>query len=195
MDQKESIVAAASRGGGRRTGRDLKRTLGAFNLVALGIGAIIGAGIFVRTGTAAAQHAGPAVVLSFILAGLGCAVRRSLLRRVRVDDPDRRQRVHVRYATLGEFVAWIIGWDLDPRVSRSARRRSRSGGAVLRDFIKELGVLSGVDVGAAESVVRTPRAQPVCIARLATRRGERRLRSGPATPASSTSRRSSSCCS
>ena len=68
----------------------LKRTLGPVNLVALGIGAIIGAGIFVLTGQAAANYAGPAIVYSFILAGTALRLRGALLRRVRGDDPDRR---------------------------------------------------------------------------------------------------------
>ncbi len=72
------------------TDNELRRTLDARALVLLGIGAIIGTGIFVLTGTAAANHAGPALVLSFLVAGLGCALRGPLLRRVRLDDPGRR---------------------------------------------------------------------------------------------------------
>ena len=71
-------------------GKALKRTLTALDLTLLGIGAIIGTGIFVLTGTAAANQAGPAIGLSYLAAGLACALRRALLRRVRVDDPDRR---------------------------------------------------------------------------------------------------------
>ena len=90
----------------------LKRALGAVNLVSLGIGAIIGAGIFVLTGAAAAQYAGPAIVLLVHSGRLGLRVRRPLLCRVRLDDPDRRVAYTYGYATLGEIFAWIIGWDL-----------------------------------------------------------------------------------
>src|SRR6202050_1862253 len=90
----------------------LKRSLGAVNLVTLGIGAIIGAGIFVLTGKAAALYAGPAVSLSFVLAGIVCAF-------AGVDDAELESIIPIAgsaytygYATLGEFVAWIIGWDL-----------------------------------------------------------------------------------
>ncbi len=79
----------------------LKRVLTATNLVLLGIGAIIGAGIFVLTGTAAAQYAGPGIVLSFCLAGPRLPLRRALLRRVLVDDPGGRQRVHLRVRDAG----------------------------------------------------------------------------------------------
>ncbi len=76
-------------------GQQLHRTLSATALTLLGIGGIIGTGIFVLTGTAAANHAGPALALSFIVAGLGFGVRRALLRGVLRDDPGDRQRVFV----------------------------------------------------------------------------------------------------
>jgi APA family basic amino acid/polyamine antiporter len=90
----------------------LKRTLGAMNLVMLGIGAIIGAGIFVLTGTAAANNAGPAVVLSFVLAGLGCLFAGLCYAEFASMIPVAGSAYTYAYATLGEFVAWIIGWDL-----------------------------------------------------------------------------------
>jgi APA family basic amino acid/polyamine antiporter len=90
----------------------LKRTLGATNLVMLGIGAIIGAGIFVLTGTAAANNAGPAVVLSFILAGLGCLFAGLCYAEFASMIPVAGSAYTYAYATLGELVAWIIGWDL-----------------------------------------------------------------------------------
>ena len=77
-------------------GKALKRTLTAMDLTLLGIGAIIGTGIFVLTGTAAANQAGPAIVLSYVLAGPRLRLRRAVLRRVRGDDSDRRQRLHLR---------------------------------------------------------------------------------------------------
>ncbi|MCC6317840.1 MAG: amino acid permease [Gemmatimonadaceae bacterium] len=90
----------------------LKRTLGAMNLTLLGIGAIIGAGIFVLTGTAAAQYAGPAIVLSFVLAGLGCLFAGLCYAEFASMIPIAGSAYTYGYATLGELVAWIIGWDL-----------------------------------------------------------------------------------
>src|ERR1700687_3869863 len=90
----------------------LKRALGAVNLVSLGIGAIIGAGIFVLTGAAAAKYAGPAVVLSFILAGIGCAFAGLCYAEFAALIPIAGSAYTYGYATLGEIFAWIIGWDL-----------------------------------------------------------------------------------
>src|SRR6202035_2117580 len=88
------------------------RALGAVNLVSLGIGAIIGAGIFVLTGAAAAKYAGPAVVLSFILAGIGCAFAGLCYAEFASLIPIAGSAYTYGYATLGEIFAWIIGWDL-----------------------------------------------------------------------------------
>ncbi len=90
----------------------LKRTLTASNLVLLGIGAIIGAGIFVLTGTAAANNAGPAIVLSFVLAGFGCLFAGLCYAEFAAMIPVAGSAYTYGYATLGEFIAWIIGWDL-----------------------------------------------------------------------------------
>ena len=90
----------------------LKRSLTALNLTALGIGAIIGAGIFVLTGTAAATHAGPAIVISFMFAGLGCAFAGLCYAEFASMIPIAGSAYTYGYATLGEFFAWIIGWDL-----------------------------------------------------------------------------------
>ncbi|MBZ5610708.1 MAG: amino acid permease [Acidobacteriia bacterium] len=90
----------------------LKRVLGATNLVALGIGAIIGTGIFVLTGSVAAQHAGPGIVLSFILAGIGCAFAGLCYAEFASLIPIAGSAYTYGYATLGEIFAWIIGWDL-----------------------------------------------------------------------------------
>jgi len=90
----------------------LKRTLGAGNLVALGIGAIIGAGLFVRTAAAAAEAAGPAVTLSFIVAAIGCAFAGLCYAEFAAMIPIAGSAYTYAYATMGEFVAWIIGWAL-----------------------------------------------------------------------------------
>src|SRR6202451_250146 len=90
----------------------LRRSLGPVNLITLGIGAIIGAGIFVLTGQAAALHAGPAVALSFIFAGITCAFAGLCYSEFASIIPIAGSAYTYGYATLGELVAWIIGWDL-----------------------------------------------------------------------------------
>ncbi|HWB98644.1 MAG TPA: amino acid permease [Bryobacteraceae bacterium] len=90
----------------------LKRALGPVNLIALGIGAIIGAGIFVLTGSAAAQYSGPAIILSFILAGVGCLFAGLCYAEFASLIPICGSAYTYGYATLGEIFAWIIGWDL-----------------------------------------------------------------------------------
>ncbi len=94
------------------TGHTLKRTLGPGNLIALGIGAIIGAGLFVRTAAAAAQNAGPSVTIGFIIASLGCAFAGLCYAEFASMIPIAGSAYTYSYATMGEFVAWIIGWDL-----------------------------------------------------------------------------------
>src|SRR6187399_2061093 len=90
----------------------LKRTLGAGNLMALGIGAIIGAGLFVRTAAAAGQAAGPAVTLSFIVAAVGCAFAGLCYAEFASMIPIAGSAYAYSYVTMGEMIAWIIGWAL-----------------------------------------------------------------------------------
>ncbi|MEZ5028665.1 MAG: amino acid permease [Ferruginibacter sp.] len=90
----------------------LKRTLGAAGLVALGIGAIIGAGLFSITGMAAANHAGPAITISFVVAALGCLFAGLCYAEFASMIPVAGSAYTYSYATMGEFIAWIIGWDL-----------------------------------------------------------------------------------
>lgn len=90
----------------------LKRSLGKFDLVALGIGSIIGSGIFVITGAAAAQHAGPAVVVSFLIAGLVAALAALCYSELSSMIPISGSAYTYTYATMGELAAWLIGWDL-----------------------------------------------------------------------------------
>jgi APA family basic amino acid/polyamine antiporter len=92
--------------------KGLKKTLGALNLIALGIGAIIGAGLFVRTAAAAAQNAGPAVTLGFVIAAVGCAFAGLCYAEFASMIPIAGSAYTYSYATMGEMVAWIIGWDL-----------------------------------------------------------------------------------
>jgi APA family basic amino acid/polyamine antiporter len=90
----------------------LKRTLGAFDLITLGIGAIIGAGLFVRTAAAAANNAGPSVTLGFVVAAVGCAFAGLCYAEFASMIPIAGSAYTYSYATMGELVAWIIGWDL-----------------------------------------------------------------------------------
>lgn len=92
--------------------KGLKRTLTAWSLIALGIGAIIGAGLFVRTATAAAQNAGPSVTIGFIVAAIGCALAGLCYAELSSSIPISGSAYTYTYATMGELLAWIIGWDL-----------------------------------------------------------------------------------
>jgi APA family basic amino acid/polyamine antiporter len=118
----------------------LRRSLTASNLVLLGIGAIIGAGIFVLTGTAAAQHAGPAIIISFVLAGFCCLFAGLCYAEFAAMIPIAGSAYTYGYATLGELFAWIIGWDLilEYLVSASAVAVGWSGYVVA--FLHRLGV-------------------------------------------------------
>src|SRR6266850_1610961 len=89
----------------------LKRTLGPFQLTALGVGAVIGAGIFVLSGLGA-HYAGPGLMLSFVISGLGCAFAALCYAEFAAMIPLAGSAYTYAYATLGEFIAWIIGWDL-----------------------------------------------------------------------------------
>ena len=92
--------------------KGLKRTLTAWSLVALGIGAIIGAGLFVRTAMAASQNAGPSVTIAFILAAIGCALAGLCYAELSSSIPISGSAYTYTYATMGELLAWVIGWDL-----------------------------------------------------------------------------------
>lgn len=95
---------------GEASSHELKRTLGKWNLVSLGIGCIIGAGIFVMTGTAAAQHAGPAIIMSFVFTGIACAFVGLCYAELAALLPVSGSAYTYAYATLGEVFAWVMGW-------------------------------------------------------------------------------------
>jgi APA family basic amino acid/polyamine antiporter len=105
-------LSLLSKEAGEEGEHTLRRSLGPVNLITLGIGAIIGAGIFVLTGQAAALHAGPAVALSFVVAGITCAFAGLCYAEFASIIPIAGSAYTYGYATLGELVAWIIGWDL-----------------------------------------------------------------------------------
>jgi len=115
--------------------------LGPVNLTSLGIGAIIGAGIFVLTGQAAAKYAGPAIVYSFILAGLVCAFAGLCYAEFASMIPISGSAYTYGYATLGEFVAWIIGWDLILEYLFAASTVAVGWSGYVVSFLKDLGVV------------------------------------------------------
>src|ERR1051326_3618535 len=136
--EKKSLdkIIAESEGGEVQ----LKKTLGPVNLVALGIGAIIGAGLFSLTGIAAAQNAGPAVVLSFVLAAIGCAFAGICYSEFSTMIPIAGSAYTYAYATMGELMAWIIGWDLVLEYAISASTVAVSWSAYVVSFLKDFGI-------------------------------------------------------
>jgi basic amino acid/polyamine antiporter, APA family len=118
----------------------LKRALGPLNLTMLGIGAIIGTGIFVLTGTVAAQNAGPAVVLSFVLAGVASIFAALCYAEFAALVPIAGSAYTYGYATLGEFVAWIIGWDLILEYALSATTVAIGWSGYVVSFLGDIGI-------------------------------------------------------
>lgn len=108
--RKKSIAAMLLES--ERNGAALKKDLGAFDLTMLGIGAIIGTGIFVLTGVAASTHAGPALIISFILSGLACVFAALCYAEFASSVPVSGSAYTYSYATFGELIAWVLGWDL-----------------------------------------------------------------------------------
>ena len=118
----------------------LKRALGPVNLVTLGIGAIIGAGIFVLTGSAAALYAGPAIVLSYVLAGTACIFAGLCYAEFSSMIPIAGSAYTYGYATLGEIVAWIIGWDLILEYAFGAATVASGWSSTLVAFLQDYGI-------------------------------------------------------
>jgi len=118
----------------------LKRVLGPWNLITLGIGAIIGAGIFTLTGTAASHYAGPAVVLSFVLAATACCFAGLCYSEFASMIPISGSAYTYGYATLGEFWAWVIGWDLILEYSVCAGTVSISWSGYVVSFLRDMGI-------------------------------------------------------
>src|SRR5262252_1366839 len=118
----------------------LKRALGPINLVTLGIGAIIGAGIFVLTGSAAAKYAGPAIVLSFILSGIACVFAGLCYAEFASLIPIAGSAYTYGYATLGEIFAWIIGWDLILEYAFGAATVASGWSGTVVAFLQNFGI-------------------------------------------------------
>ena len=127
----------------------LKRSLGALNLTLLGIGAIIGAGIFVLTGQAAAQYAGPAIVGSFVIAGFGCLFAGLCYAEFASMIPIAGSAYTYGYATLGELLAWIIGWDLILEYLFAAATVSVGWSGYFVAFMSEIGFAIPAQVAGA----------------------------------------------
>jgi APA family basic amino acid/polyamine antiporter len=118
----------------------LKRALGPVNLMTLGIGAIIGAGIFVLTGSAASLYAGPAIMLSYVFAGIGCVLAGLCYAEFASLIPIAGSAYTYGYATLGEIVAWIIGWDLILEYAFGAATVASGWSSTLIAFLQDYGI-------------------------------------------------------
>jgi APA family basic amino acid/polyamine antiporter len=127
----------------------LHRTLSLGSLVALGIGAVIGAGIFVLTGHAAAAHAGPAVSLSFVLAGIVCAFAGLCYAEMASTVPVAGSAYTYAYATMGEFVAWVIGWDLILEYAFGATTVAIGWSGYVTSFLRDLGLVIPAEFSSA----------------------------------------------
>jgi basic amino acid/polyamine antiporter, APA family len=122
-------------------GVPLKRTLSATSLMALGIGNIIGAGIFVLTGQAAAAHAGPAISLSFVISGIACAFAGLCYAEMASSVPIAGSAYTYAYATMGEIIAWIIGWDLLLEYALGAATVAIGWSGYVVSFLRDFGIV------------------------------------------------------
>src|SRR3954466_4547631 len=133
----------------------LKRVLGPVNLVTLGVGAIIGTGIFVLTGEAAASHTGPAIVLSMVLAGIASALAGLCYSEFASTVPIAGSAYTYGYATLGEFIAWIIGWDLILEYALGAVTVAIGWSGYVVSFLRDIGIHIPYALSAARGTVVT----------------------------------------
>ncbi|MEE7450662.1 amino acid permease [Methylobacterium radiotolerans] len=120
--------------------QQLSKSLGALSITAMGIGAIIGAGIFVLTGTAAAQYAGPGIMLSFVLGGIACAFVGLCYSEMAALIPVAGSSYTYTYATLGEFFAWLIGWDLILEYAMGAATVAVGWSGYVTSILKNVGI-------------------------------------------------------
>jgi basic amino acid/polyamine antiporter, APA family len=121
--------------------QQLSKSLGALSITAMGIGAIIGAGIFVLTGTAAAQYAGPGIMLSFVLGGIACAFVGLCYSEMAALIPVAGSSYTYTYATLGEFFAWLIGWDLILEYAMGAATVAVGWSGYVTSILKDVGLV------------------------------------------------------
>jgi APA family basic amino acid/polyamine antiporter len=132
---------------------ELRRVLGPMHLMLLGIGAIIGAGIFSLTGLAAATNAGPAIVISFLLAGFACAMAAFCYSEMASMIPIAGSAYTYSYATMGELVAWIIGWDLILEYSVAAMTVAIAWSGYVVSFLRDFGIIVPPQFTAAPGTV------------------------------------------
>ncbi len=145
--RKKPIASLMEEAGTDQSG--LKRVLTSGSLVTLGIGAIIGAGIFVLSGQAAAQYSGPAIVLSFVVSGIACALAGLCYAEFASMIPIAGSAYTYAYATLGEFIAWIIGWDLILEYLFSASTVAVGWSGYVVSFLRDFGLNIPVQYTAA----------------------------------------------
>src|SRR5512140_1224913 len=131
-----TILAEASETGEH----SLRRALGPTNLISLGIGAIIGTGIFVLTGAAAANYAGPAIVLSFVVAAIACVFAGLCYAEFAAMIPVAGSAYTYGYATLGEIFAWVIGWDLILEYAFGAATVASGWSGYVLSFAQDFGI-------------------------------------------------------
>src|SRR6476619_1691227 len=136
-----------------QTGHALRRVLGPWHLIALGIGAIIGTGIFVLSGQAAAANAGPAIVISMVVAGLTSALAALCYSEFAASVPVAGSAYTYAYATLGEFVAWVIGWDLILEYALGAATVAVGWSGILITLLGQLGLSIPAALSAAPGTV------------------------------------------
>jgi basic amino acid/polyamine antiporter, APA family len=146
------LIAAEAGASGEHS---LKRVLGPFNLITLGIGAIIGTGIFVLTGQAAAQYAGPAIVLSMVLAGVASGLAGLCYAEFASTVPIAGSAYTYGYATLGEFIAWIIGWDLILEYALGAATVAVGWSGYVSSLLHDFGIQFPAALSAAPGTVIT----------------------------------------
>src|SRR3982751_4879297 len=156
LGTRKSIAVLQAEAAGESEAHTLRRALGALNLTMLGIGAIIGAGIFVLTGSAAAQYAGPAIWISFVVAGLGCLFAGLCYAEFAAMIPIAGSAYTYGYATLGEFVAWIIGWDLILEYLFGAATVSVGWSGYFPAFLHEIGQILHINLDIPTSLSSAP---------------------------------------
>jgi APA family basic amino acid/polyamine antiporter len=148
----DDIVASAD-----SDGHHMSKSLGLSSITAMGIGAIIGAGIFVLTGTAAAQYAGPAIMLSFILGGIACAFVGLCYSELSAMIPVSGSSYSYTYATLGEIFAWIIGWDLVLEYAMGAATVAVGWSGYVVSLLRNVGLsIPPALTGAPGTVIKLP---------------------------------------
>ena len=139
--RKKSVASLMAHAEGADNEHKLNRTLGPWNLISLGVGGIIGAGIFVMTGQAAANYAGPAILLSFVFAGVCCAFAALCYAELASMLPVSGSAYSYAYASLGELVAWIMGWLLLLEYGVSAATVAVGWGGYVTSFLGDFGIV------------------------------------------------------